>query len=123
VGLDLSILPFEADTPNICYSHSILRCSREGPLFDEIMAIEKQHGKVVPEGFTSYLCRDKTPEGFEEPHYGRTRKTPYGDELKYITVAQFLTLEELDDLQPPTSGVVAYLRELPLETKIALYWS
>ena len=121
MGLDLSLLPFDADHEGLAFSHTVLDCERRRVLFDQILAIEKAHGRDVPERFTSYLSRD---DKYEDTHYGVTKDTPYGEPLKYVTAGQLVPLESRPEVEDCKNRAVwAYLGALDdPQTKIALYW-
>ena len=114
MGLDLTLLPFADDT----YSHTVLSCRRDSPLFD---FIETLPSLDVPPNFNSYLSRD---DKYEESHYGLTIKDAYGEQLKYTTVKELLSMssEFANNLSNKNKAVLAYLACLPNETKVALYW-
>lgn len=117
MGLDLSLLPFDADHGDFAYSHTILNCDRDYKLFD---AIQKVPQMKVPEGFTTYLSRD---EKYEEVHYGKTIETPYGEPLMFAEVESLLKHKKLVHQASVNRAVWAYLENLPPRTKVALYWS
>lgn len=118
MGLDLAMLPFDYDGAEFPFSHTVLDCQREGELFEALMKLPNE---VVPEHFTSYLCRD---EDFEELHYGKTRKTPYGEPLTYVRVKQLLMFSSHECVQNnhKNRAIWAYLAQMPKETKVALFW-
>ena len=89
--------------------------------------------QYVPKDFTSHLCPDVDEEtGFEECHYGETTIDPYGDPIVYVFVKDLLELEELhreyykDEEQhinkEKALATMAYIKTLPKNRKIALYW-
>lgn len=121
MGVDLTLLPFDCDYDDLSYSHVVLNLERRGDLWTPIQRLEDANQRRVPERFMSYLSRD---EEYEEPHYGRTTETPYGDPLLYVTSAELLTLSEHEGVtdNAKNRATWAYLRELPKETKVALYW-
>ncbi len=121
MGLDLYLLPFDCDHNSIHFSHTILNCDKIYDLFDEIQEIEKKQGFDIPSDFTSYLCRD---DKYEESHYGKTLDTPYGDPLKYIIVRDLIKIKNHPRNFESTKNkaIWAYLEQLPIETKVALYW-
>jgi hypothetical protein len=121
MGVDLRLLPFEADNAGgISFSHSILSLERRRELWDPIAKIEAAHGHDVPDGFCSFLSRGKDGDTC----YGRTTTTPYGSRLKYVTAGD---LKQLANHPAVTDNHInqaiwAYLACLPDSTKIALYW-
>lgn len=118
MGLDLTLLPFDCDQGDFCFSHTMLDCERRRDLFEAIM--ERLHETPVPGGFQSFMGR--TEDG--DTRYGATTKTPYGEPLGWVQAGDLVKIG-------PHVGVVdnhlnraiwAYLKELPYQTKIALYW-
>lgn len=121
MGVDLTMLPFGNRSEGNAFSHTLLDCNRSRELFDEIFAIEKEHGEYVPPEFVSYCSRDGK---YEEPHYGSTLETPYGERLQYVEAQRLYALIQHPHVQDnyPNRAVWAYISCLPRETKIALYW-
>jgi hypothetical protein len=122
MGLDLSLLPVEAEFGDgTGFSHSVLALERRTGLFDAILDIEEREGAPVPGRFETFVCRD---DRFEETHYGDTRETPYGEPLLWVRAASLAELRshpEATDF-PRNRAVFAYVDALPPDTKVALYW-
>ncbi len=118
MGLDLTLLPFDADSERMNFSHTVLSCERRGQLFEEIQELR---ATPVPEDFTSYLSLDGE---YEEHHYGQTHETPYGEPLTYVLAGQLWPFASHEDVmsQSKNRAIWAYLAELPPDTKVALYW-
>ncbi len=117
MGVDLILLPYYNE--EAYFSHTILEINRDYDLFDKIKSLPMLR---VLDSFTSYVSRD---EKYEEPHYGKTIKDPYGDAMKYTHVRELLTLRDyvIKNTGPKTKGAWAYMLELSLDIKVALYWS
>lgn len=121
MGLDLSLLPFSHSfqhADSLAFSHSILECERRRDLFRVIMELP---GVPVPDGFSSFYSID---DKYEEPHYGDTTTTPYGDRLLSVEVEALLALKGHEDVRDNyrNRAVWAYLAELPPDRQVALYW-
>ena len=116
MGLDLNLLPMYLGGQNdACnFSHSVIECKRDSDLFDEILKAEKDHGKLVPEGFVSYLSR---ADG-KEPHYGETDQSPYGEKLKYMKAVDLQKAMRNHGHLPES----AYIAHLEADHKVVLYW-
>lgn len=117
MGVDLRLLPFDADLNNNYYSHTVLDCQRRWELWNEINKLEQY---PVPDNFTSFSAYlDCGHTG-----YGITIETPYGMRLKYVLVQHLCKLKDypgvIDNFK--NRAIWAYLKELPLQTKVALYW-
>lgn len=116
MGLDLYLLPFECDQETISFSHSILNCDRNYPLFEKIEKLDEQ---PVEKHFSSYLSRN---DDYEEPHYGKTTETPYGEPLGWVKREKLLTFQKEAAQTPRCYAIWEYLNALPENTKVALYW-
>lgn len=118
MGLDLTLLPFDGDHGDFCFSHTLLDCGRRRDLFDAIM--ETLHEVPVPDGFQSYMSRD----GDRDSHYGVTTTTPYGQPLGWVRAADLAQFSAHADVLDnyKNKAVWAYLGHLPPRTKVALYW-
>lgn len=120
MGVDLCLMPFEADFKGFAFSHSLLELERRRDLWEPIAEIEKAHGQAVPTPF--YTFRATNAEG--STCYGNTIDTSYGDSLKCVTAAQLLPLAQHEAVtdNPINRAVWAYLACLSPETRIALFW-
>ena len=118
MGIDLILLPVDHYDQNWGYAHSLLSVNRSSNLFDKI---RKLPSFDVPKDFSSYTSRDGK---FEEPHYGNTIEDCYGDKVKFVEVKSLLKFKHHRDVRDSgkNSAIWAYLKELPENTKIALYW-
>lgn len=135
MGMDLQLLPVEHEeylthngvvTSDWGYSHSILRVDAGGWWWDALQHVQQTR---VPGKFHTYVGRGED----HEPAYRDTQDTPYGDPLKCTTTGELLSAVNAylakndDDVTPDNIGnrnraVLAYLKELPATTRIALYW-
>ncbi len=142
---ELILLPFEGSETvkfSVNFSHTVLRLcgfvqsvdSNIGNKLRKITEKAIQNKQYVPKDFTSYLCGDVDEEtGFEELHYGETIIDPYGDPIVYVFVKDLLELEELHREyykheehhinKEKALGTMAYIKTLPKNRKIALYWN
>lgn len=119
MGLDLTLLPVEADHGHWGFSHSVLSLDRDYKLFDRIQKIEDKRSVPLPEDFTSYLSVD---DGDGEPYYGQTTETPYGLPLKAVYAKDLLKASEARRSSLRNQAAWAYLEKLPDGAKVALYW-
>lgn len=122
MGLDLRLLPVEHDDQEHewGFSHSILEV---GGVDDHIHDACKRLPRVpLPMDFSTFVARGKDGN----PTYGNTQRTPYGDKLEAVRAADLANTLAPFAAALPTwfrlRGAVAYLRALPADTKIALYW-
>jgi len=118
MGMYLRLLPqysYNAD-----FAHDILECDRDCEMFGIISEAEKQNGRQVPRrGINSFSGMG---EG-DEPCYGKTLETPYGDEMNSVQAKKLK--EVLATYKPEgwrNKAVIAFLNELPDELEIWLYW-
>lgn len=109
MGLDLTLMPFFGDGKSANFSHSLIPCDRNR---DKFQAIMKLPAMDVDDGFISYASRD---DKYEEPHYGETIETPYGERLQWTQAKHLKPLI--------TEGAVgAYVQALDDGHRVALYW-
>ena len=108
MGVDLALLPFDADFPDLAFSHTILQVERDPKLWEQILSLA---AAPVPSCFTSFLSYDAC----KEAHYGNTKEDCYGEHVQYVQAGP------LAELLPdgPTKAYVAALSE---ETKVGLFW-
>ena len=60
MGVDLRMFPFYGpDMGGFAFSHDILDVERRRELWDPIAKIEEQHGRDVPEKFTTFCGRSE----------------------------------------------------------------
>lgn len=116
MGLDLRLLPFDSET----YSHTILSCERRADLFDKLLAVEKRIGRDVPDRFNTFTARKENGD----TGYGKTIRTPYGENLKYVHASDLAAFGKHRDVKDNATNraIWAYLDELDHDTKVALYW-
>lgn len=73
-----------------------------------------------PESFHTFVSRSKDGE----PCYGQTAETPYGEPLECVRAHDLIPA--LETIAEPEwfrlHAAINYLRALPPDTKIALYW-
>ena len=123
MGVDLTLLPLEADhpaegdKPAFQYSHSMLNIWRSQALWPKIENLTQER---VSAGFTSFMGR--AADG--EHGYGKTTKDAYGEPIMWAAAGDLAKLAK--SLQasdnPQNRAVWAYLSALQPETKVALYW-
>jgi len=120
VGLDLSLLVVDGDTPGVTYSHSMLACDHDGELFARVLHEEETGGTVIEPTFHSFRSRDDT---YEESHYGVTTETAYGEPLKWVFARDLVEcFESSDGLSSWNAAVRAFLQHLHPTTRVALFW-
>lgn len=124
MGLDLTLIPIDHDSreydtePSTSwgFGHSLLQMDRDYELFKKFQRLESGD---VPADFATFTSRD---EACEEPHYGQTQETPYGKPLRCVLAGQLVSVKT-EELSDRNTAVMAYLKALPVNTKVALYWS
>ncbi len=111
MGVDLRLLPFDADFDGLRFSHTVLNVHRNSDLWPCVKETEQF---PVPDDFTSFSCENQ--EEYEEAHYGYTVETPYGERLTYTAA------KNLKGIAFKPDAVVAYINALNDDVKVALYW-
>lgn len=119
MGLDLRILPvydIGAD-----FSTDVISFDRDYILFDKIARMSKKYGIEI--GNKGIHCFLSTDGKCDKPHYGKTAEDPYGDKLRYLT-ARLLKIAMFDyrTESPKNKAVMAFIRELPDDLEVYLYW-
>lgn len=114
MGLDLTLLPFDSER----FSHTVLTCERSIDLFEEIGKLQAVR---VPTEFNTFVAQDDE----HGDHYGNTQDTPYGEPLTFVLVEQLLPFSKYEEVTDnfKNRAIWAYLKQLPRDTKVALYWS
>ena len=116
MGLDLYLLPFDCDSPDLCFSHTILNCERESFLFIKISNLSDDIGVIVPDYFTGFLSRKESGDSC----YGKIIEDPYGDPIKYVNANKLIDAWKTEYVK--NEAILEYLKCLYGTTKIALYW-
>ena len=114
MGVDVTFLPIEHESEDLCYSHTLLPLWRRRelwPLLDDLLP------KNLDRAISCYVGRDDDGELC----YGELLEDCYGRPLTYLTVAQLLTVDR-SLVNDGNKAIWAYLGELPPETKIVIYW-
>jgi hypothetical protein len=116
MGLDLRLLPFDADF----FSHTILDCERRSDLFEAVLKVEGKIGRDVPDNFQSFTGKSADAS----PCYGKTIRTPYGENLKYMLAGDLVKFAKHVDVtdNEKNRAIWAYLTELNPSNKVALFW-
>ncbi len=117
MSLGLSLLPVEClESPAFC--QTVLEVAPSPDLLREVQEIPAQ---PVPRRFNTYLCEH---ESSGDPRYGNTQTTGSGEKLMMVAVRELLRFADHPGVfeEPQNRAVWAYLRELPEDSMIALYW-
>lgn len=115
MGVDLRLLPFDADRGEFAYSHTILELGRDYALHEKI---RKLRSMPVPSGFTSFSGRGDDGDTC----YGATIETPYGEPVEWVLAGELCAIELEEGGTYIERAIWAYLSHLPPQTKVALYW-
>lgn len=118
MSLDLTLIPVEHDDGRWGYGHTVLRMDAANYIHDLIERFNLRETDP-PDKFNTYLSRD---DKYEEPHYGETNEDPYGEPLRCVRAGDLGALVLHENVTARDRAVWAYIRQLPPETKIALYW-
>ena len=116
MGVDLTLLPMLSESA--WGSHDVLHLERRRDLWSAVNELEQEE---IPQEMFSYLGRDRQGEY----QYGVLETDAYGLRVKWTTVAELLKLSGHHCVQDNflNRAVWAYLFQLPLDWKVALYWS
>jgi len=119
MGMNLRILPQYSQNDD--FAKDLIDLHKDSDLFERVGKLENEKGKEVPrKGIYSFTSRN---EVFEEPCYGTTIETPYGNVIKGVLAGELK--EVLADYKTDSwknKAFIAFLNELPNDLKIWLYW-
>ena len=116
MSVDLRLLPFDCDRGDWAYSPTILELGGSYDLHDKI---KKLRSMPVPKDFNSFCGRD---EGYDGYCYGKTSETSYGEPLEWVLAGELCAIKLPKDAPYIERAIWAYLKHLPPQTKVALYW-
>lgn len=116
MGVDLRLLPFDSDQGDWAYSHTMFEVGRDYDLHDKIRGLPQM---PVPGDFTTFSGR--RPD-YDEVCYGQTQTTPYGEPVLYALASHLTAIKLPPDASARLKAAWAYLKCLPPQTKVALYW-
>lgn len=126
MGVDLRLLPFHAKpSGDWGCAHDLLQVGRDRQLYDRIRALEEANGLPVPADFSTFSAnRDESGE-WAEAHYGNTQIDAYGEQVKWVAAGLLVACASpkcLAESYFRTRAAFAYLRELPADWSVALFW-
>jgi hypothetical protein len=118
MGVDLRLLPLEADSPTFAFAHSILETGRDYVWHARLKTLDRL-STPIPSDFTCFCAT--LADG--ESGYGRKVADSYGAPLRCVTAGQITALKyrpsaESERLLP----ALAYIAALPPDMRIALDW-
>ena len=121
MGVDLRLLPYDADWGTGAFSHTILSCERRRELWEDIAKLPAL--PVDAKNFTCFASR-KIDDPDAEDGYGRVYRDPYGEPMQYVTAQSLCRLSRKRAVRDnhTNRAIWAYLAQLPRQTKVALYW-
>lgn len=108
MGLDLTLIPIDSDSPEWGFGHELINLERNRDLFEKIMKLPTS---AVPKNFSTFRARGKGGV----PRYGDTQETPYGEPLTAVTMKQLKQIE----IPGPPGAYIAASRD---DQRVALYW-
>jgi len=122
MGLDLQLLPVEADRGSWGFSHTVLNW---GSGYEVQEWIKDKPLTDPPDNFSTFLAY--LPSG--DPGYGKTTETPYGEPLRCIRVKYLLQSIPAGQMdvwlarrETMKCAILAFLQQLDPEMKVALFW-
>jgi hypothetical protein len=115
MGVDLTLMPLlEKD---YWVSHALIRLERRRALWPKIEALG---ARPVPEPLTCF--QGVGPDG--DPAYGEITQDPYGQPLTWLPAGELATLHDDETVQDNwlNQAAWAYLRQMPPDWPVVLYW-
>ena len=113
MSLDLHLLPFDHDSKDLCFSHTVLSCDQDYDFFDKIKEIIATESGYVRDDFSCLIRNYQEANIIEDA---------YGTRLKYFSSHHALRLLNDNTLTVKNKAIVKYLVALPINTKVAVYW-
>ena|SRR5688572_23216731 len=125
MGVDLKWLVLDGYhrdvRPSWAYSHTMMEVGRD---YEYHGLLRDLPSEPAPSDFYSYLGRDPSTDPktrWQDHCYGKTDKTPYGEAIRMVKASDIVGINYADPT-PQTRAAIAYLRECPPDTWVALYW-
>ncbi len=113
MSLDLSLLPAYSQSNNCDFSHDIIQMERDEELFVRIVLLSNEKGLPVQRGGISTLM--DLHENIE--------KDKYGDRINSVLAGELAELFGYDEFENwKNNAVAAYIRRLPKDLPVWLYW-
>ena len=117
MGVDLTLIPVDADNGNLFFGHSLLEVERRRelwPLIKVMRCIE------ITRPFSCHMA--SLPSG--EVRYGDVTEDDYGEQLKTVCADDLLVLRNHDAVSGSNRNraIWAYLHCLQRDTRIVLFW-
>lgn len=129
MGVDCTLLPAViCEEAGFGFAHTMLPLERRQSLWPKLRAIPPLPIDVTEIRFSTYLATIESGEHEGECRYGRVTETPYGNRLEFARALDVLAaIERYHDEFPGSrfstnEAVAAYLRCLPAETPVGLWW-
>lgn len=128
MGVDCTLLPAVICEEAGCgFAHTMLPLERRQGLWPKLRAIPPLPIDVTEIRFSTYLATIESGEHEGEPRYGRVTDTPYGDPLRFARAADLARVLAEHNLEPDeehytNEAVAAYLRCLPADAPVGLWW-
>lgn len=118
MGVDLRILP-QAHQEHY-FSNDIITLERRSDLFDIIQKLENEKGLDIPRRGISCFCASSEDLG---THYGIATHTAYGMPIKSVLARELK--QALAGYTPDewkNRAFIAFLKELPDDLELFLFW-
>lgn len=121
MGIDLTLIPFDAWESRNCTANSLLELHRSGELWGAIRELPSTE-IPLPIAVFRYIAIKLQSEGSDG--YDHITLDAYGKPLRYVLAADLVTLAGNPGIghAPENRAAWAYLTCLPGDTKIALLW-
>lgn len=127
MGLDLTLLPVESE--HLAFSHTVLSLDRRSDMWEKIKLIPQITRDVV---FYSFMSRVPDGKSEGEKCYGVVKEDAYGNPIKWANAGDVVkameeyyeSVKDLDWIKYDcrNQAVLAYLKVLPANRLVVLYW-
>lgn len=120
MSIDLKLLIVDGRIGTGGYSHTIIELGQWSEWLDRKLS---KKARTIP-GFTlnSYVARIPDGSWKDENGYGEVKQTPYGEDLTYVSAKEFVDAVGKEKWEGLGAAALAYVRALPPDTLIGLYY-
>jgi hypothetical protein len=120
MGLDLTLCPIQYDDEGIWRAYNRLSLCRDYYLFSRFSNIGRTEVKPVTK--PSPLRDNITLLWYNDDGLEKRRDDPYGTPLTYVEACEFNKIDTVC-LNPWNRAVIEFIRSLPEDTPVVLWWS
>jgi len=122
MGLDLKLIPVDCDSVKQAWGHTLLTLDRDRGLWE---AIKRVPSMEFRRDFNCYVADIPDGKWGGESGYGNVTEDALGEPLSFVyadELGRVVDLEIMGEKSPHNVPAFAYIKALPKNTKVILYW-